>query len=304
MKLIFATRPSALARWQTAHVIGLLKAAHANLECEERIITTSGDRIVDRPLPEIGGKGLFTSELEAALLAGDVHVAVHSLKDLPVEDSAGIVTAAIPVREAAFDVLVSNSGTLDQLPHAARVGTCSVRRTAQLLARRPDLTILPLRGNVDTRLRKLKDGEYDAIVLAYAGLVRLSLDSHIAETFSLEAMLPAPGQGALAIQCRADDEVTRGLIAPLHDSSTADSVSTERSFLSALGGGCSLPIAAYAEKIEDQILLTGAVISPDGKRSIRLSASGTDPHELGNLLARFILERGGADILGLEQVAI
>jgi hydroxymethylbilane synthase len=304
MKLIFATRPSALARWQTAHVINLLKAAHPNLECEERIITTNGDRIVDRPLPEIGGKGLFTSELEAALLAGDVHVAVHSLKDLPVDDSPGIVTAAIPVREAAFDVLVSNSGMLDQLPHAARVGTCSVRRTAQLLARRPDLTILPLRGNVDTRVRKLKDGEYDAIVLAYAGLVRLGLDSHIAETFSLEAMLPAPGQGALAIQCRADDDVTRGLLASLHDSPTADSVSTERSFLSALGGGCSLPIAAYAEKIEDQILLTGAVISPDGKRSIRLTASGTDPHELGNLLARFVLERGGADILGLEQVAI
>jgi hydroxymethylbilane synthase len=304
MKLIFATRPSALARWQTTHVINLLKVAHPNLECEERIITTSGDRILDRPLPEIGGKGLFTSELEAALLAGDVHVAVHSLKDLPVEDSPGIVTAAIPVREAAFDVLVSNSGTLDQLPHAARVGTCSVRRTAQLLARRSDLTILPLRGNVDTRLRKLKDGEYDAIVLAYAGLVRLGLDSHIAETFSLEAMLPAPGQGALAIQCRADDEVTRGLLASLHDSSTADSVSTERSFLSALGGGCSLPIAAYAEKTDDQIILTGAVISPDGKRSIRLTATGTDPQELGNLLARFVLERGGADILGLEQVAI
>ncbi len=303
MRLIFATRPSKLARWQTAHVISLLKAAHPELECEERIITTSGDRIVDRPLPEIGGKGLFTSELEAALRLGEAHVAVHSLKDLPVEDSAGIVTAAIPVREAAFDVLVSNR-TLDQLPPAARVGTCSVRRTAQLLARRPDLTILPLRGNVDTRLRKLKDGEYDAIVLAYAGLVRLGLDSHIAETFSLETMLPAPGQGALAIQCRADDEVTRGLLASLHDSPTADSVSTERSFLSALGGGCSMPIAAYAEKIENQILLTGAVISPDGKRSIRLTASGTDPIELGHLLARFVLERGGADILGLEQVAI
>jgi len=303
MKLIFATRPSKLARWQTSHVIKLLMAAHPELECEERIITTSGDRIVDRPLPEIGGKGLFTSELEAALRSGEAHVAVHSLKDLPVEDSAGIVTAAIPVREVAFDVLVSNS-TLDQLPPAARVGTCSLRRTAQLLARRPDLTILPLRGNVDTRLRKLKDGEYDAIVLAYAGLVRLGLDSHIAETFSLETMLPAPGQGALAIQCRADDEATRGLLASLHDSTTADSVSTERSFLSALGGGCSMPIAAYAEKIEDQILLTGAVISPDGKRSIRLTASGTDPKELGHLLARFVLERGGADILGLEQVAI
>jgi len=304
MKLIFATRPSALARWQTAHVISLLKSAHPQLECEEKIITTNGDRIVDRPLPEIGGKGLFTSELEAALLAGVVQVAVHSLKDLPVDDAPGIITAAIPVRETAFDVLVSQGRTLDQLPQGACVGTCSVRRTAQLLSRRPDLTILPLRGNVDTRVRKLLSGEYDAIVLAYAGLVRLGLDAHIAETFSLEVMLPAPGQGALAIQCRADDEVTRGLLAALHDSSTADSVSTERFFLSALGGGCSLPIAAYAEKTDDQIILTGAVISPDGKRSIRLTAAGTDPHELGNLLARFVLERGGADILGLEQVAI
>jgi hydroxymethylbilane synthase len=304
MKLVFATRPSALARWQTTYVINLLKAAHPELECDERIIATSGDRIVDRPLPEIGGKGLFTGELEAALRSGDADIAVHSLKDLPVEDSHGIVTAAIPVREAAFDVLLSNSGTLDQLPPAARVGTCSVRRTAQLLARRPDLTILPLRGNVDTRLRKLKGGDYDAIVLAYAGIKRLGLDANITESFSLETMLPAPGQGALAIQCRADDDVTRGLLAPLHDSPTADSVSTERSFLSALGGGCSMPIAAYAEKIDEQILLTGAVISPDGKRSIRLTASGTDPKELGQLLARFVLERGGADILGLEQVAI
>src|SRR5689334_8607843 len=149
MKLVFATRPSALARWQTAHVISLLKSAHPDLEYEERVITTHGDRIVDRPLPEIGGKGFFTSELEAALLSGEVQVAVHSLKDLPVDDSPGIITAAIPVREAAFDVLVSQGRTLDQLPYAARVGTCSVRRTAQLLARRPDLTILPLRGNVD-----------------------------------------------------------------------------------------------------------------------------------------------------------
>ena len=305
MKLIFATRPSALARWQTAHVIRLLKSAVPDLECEEQIITTNGDRIVDRPLPEIGGKGLFTSELEAALLSGEVQVAVHSLKDLPVDDTPGIVTAAIPVRESAFDVLVSANGhTLADLPHAARVGTCSLRRTAQLLVRRPDLTILPLRGNVDTRVRKLLNGEYDAIVLAAAGLTRLGLEAHITETFPLDVMLPAPGQGALAVQCRTDDKETLDLLAAIHDSHTADSVSTERSFLSALGGGCSLPVAAYAEKNNGQIILTGAVISVDGKQSIRLSATGTDPHQLGGLLARFVLERGAADLLsGLKQVA-
>ena len=304
MKLIFATRPSALARWQTAHVMRLLKSAVPSLECDEQIITTNGDRIVDRPLPEIGGKGLFTSELESALLTGQAQVAVHSLKDLPVDDTPGIVTAAIPARDSAFDVLVSVNGqTLANLPYAARVGTCSLRRTAQLLARRPDLTILSLRGNVDTRVRKLLNGEYDAIVLASAGLTRLGLDTYISETLPLDVMLPAPGQGALAAQCRADDTETLNLLASIHDSHTADSVATERFFLSALGGGCSLPIAAYAEKNNGQIILTGAVISVDGKQSIRLSAVGTDPHQLGNLLARFVLERGAADLLaGLKQV--
>ena len=304
MKLVFATRPSALARWQTAYVIHLIRSAVPDLESEELIITTNGDRINERPLPDMDGQGLFTSELETALVSGKAQVAVHSLKDLPVDDSPGIVTAAIPPREAAFDVLVSNKGTLDQLPRGARVGTCSLRRTAQLLAHRPDLTILPLRGNVDTRVRKLMHGEYDAIVLAYAGLARLGLTSHISETFSLDVMLPAPGQGALAVQCRSDDLRTRGLLTSLHHAPTADSVLTERAFLSALGGGCALPIAAYAEENRGQIILTGAVISPDGKKSIRLSAMGTDPHQLGNLLAHFVLERGGADILGVKQAAI
>ena len=219
MQLTFATRPSALARWQTAHVIQLLQAAHPELECREYVITTTGDRVLDRPLPEIGGKGLFTSELEDALLSGKVHAAVHSLKDLPVEDTPGIVVAAIPEREAAHDALVSANGyTLSNLPEGARVGTCSLRRTAQLLARRPDLTILPLRGNVDTRVQKVINGEYDAIVLALAGLTRLGLQGHISEVFPLEVMLPAPGQGALAVQCRADDTETLALLTAIHDS--------------------------------------------------------------------------------------
>jgi hydroxymethylbilane synthase len=298
MQLTFATRPSALARWQTAHVIGLLQAAHPGLVCSENVITTKGDRVLDRPFPEIGGKGLFTSELENALLAGEVDAAVHSLKDLPVEDSPGLVVAAIPEREAAHDVLVAANGyTLANLPEGARVGTCSLRRTAQLLALRPDLTVLPLRGNVDSRVRKVMNGEYDAIILAQAGLTRLGLQAHISEIFALNLMLPAPGQGALAVQCRADDAETRKLLAAIHDPFTAAAVDAERSFLSGLGGGCSLPVAAFAEKTNGQIILTGAVISADGKQSIRLSAVDKEPQQLGQRLADLVLERGAAELL-------
>ena len=298
MQLTFATRPSALARWQTARVIQLLQAAHPGLECKESVITTKGDRVLDRPLPEIGGKGLFTSELEEALLSGKVHAAVHSLKDLPVEATPGIVVAAIPEREAAYDVLVCAEGqTLSSLPEGARVGTCSLRRTAQLLARRPDLTILPLRGNVETRLRKVLSGEYDAIILAQAGLTRLGLQAHISEVFPLEVMLPAPGQGALAVQCRAEDTETLELLAAIHDPLTAAAVGAERAFLSGLGGGCSLPIAAFAEKNNGQIILTGAVISADGKQAIRLSAVDKEPYKLGERLAELVLERGAAELL-------
>ncbi len=266
MQLTFATRPSALARWQTARVIQLLQAVHPELKCSEHVIMTRGDHLLDRPLPEIGGKGLFTGELENALLSGEVHAAVHSLKDLPVEDTPGIVIAAIPEREAVHDVLVSAGGqTLSGLPEGAHVGTCSLRRTAQLLARRPDLTILPLRGNVDSRLRKVLNGEYDAIVLAKAGLTRLGLQEHISEVFPLEIMLPAPGQGALAVQCRTEDTETLALLAAIHDPLTAAAIGAERAFLSSLGGGCSLPIAAFAEKNDGTIILTGAVLSADGQ---------------------------------------
>jgi hydroxymethylbilane synthase len=303
MTLIFGTRPSALARWQTAHVISLLQTAWPGLECREQVITTSGDRILDRPLPEIGGKGLFTTELETALLCGDVDVAVHSLKDLPVEDKPGIFLAAIPARDSALDVLVApKGGTLASLPEGSSVGTCSLRRTAQLLARRPDLTILPLRGNVDTRLRKVLNGEYDAIVLAAAGLTRLGQQAYITETLPLDLMLPAPGQGALAVQCRADDEETLRLLAAIHDPLTYAAVSAERAFLSGLGGGCSLPIGAFAQKNNGKIILTGAVISEDGKQSVRLSAAGEEPQELGERLAQLVLERGAGDLL-LQQEA-
>ena len=298
MQLTFATRPSALARWQTARVIQLLQAAHPGLECRERVITTNGDRVLDRPLPEIGGKGLFTGELEEALLSGKVHAAVHSLKDLPVQDTPGLVIAAVPHRESAHDALVSaESWTLSSLPEGASVGTCSLRRTAQLLVRRPDLNILPLRGNVDTRVRKALNGDYDAIVLAQAGLTRLGLQSHISEVFPLEVMLPAPGQGALAVQCRTNDHVTLELLSAIHDPLTAAAVNAERSFLSGLGGGCSLPVAAFAEKNDGTIILTGAVISTDGKQAIRLSAVDNEPHRLGERLADLVLERGAGELL-------
>lgn len=298
MQLTFATRPSALARWQTARVIQLLQAAYAGLECREYVITTTGDRDLERPLPEIGGKGLFTSDLEGVLLSGKVGAAVHSLKDLPVEETPGIVVAAIPARESAHDVLVSaGARTLSGLSEGARVGTCSLRRTAQLLARRSDLTILPLRGNVDTRVRKVLNGEYDAIVLAQAGLTRLGLEKHINEVFPLDVMLPAPGQGALAVQCRADDHETLKLLSAIHDPLTAAAVNAERAFLSGLGGECSLPVAAFAEKNDGTIILTGAVISIDGKQAIRLSAVDNEPHRLGERLADLVLERGAGELL-------
>ncbi len=298
--LTFATRPSALARWQTQWVMRALEAVHPGLHCQERTITTQGDRVLDRPLPEIGGKGLFTQELEAELTSARVQCAVHSLKDLPVEGSAGLTVAAIPVRGEARDVLVSVEGFgMLSLPQDARVGTSSLRRSAQLLAKRPDLQIHSLRGNVDTRVRKALEGQYEAIVLAGAGLQRLGLDRHVSEWLALEAMLPAPGQGALAVQCRADDAATLELLAAIEDSPTRAAVTAERSFLEGLGGGCAVPVAAHAEATQGGIRLTGLVISPDGKTAVRLSGEGTEGSALGFTLAQQALAQGAGDILKL-----
>jgi hydroxymethylbilane synthase len=296
--LIFATRPSTLARWQTSWVREALLAKHPSLICEEKVITTQGDRILDRPLPEIGGKGLFTRELEAELLSGAVHAAVHSLKDLPVENPPGLTIGCIPKRADVGDVLLSNKGqTLHELPPGAVVGTSSLRRSAQLLAVRPDLRIAPLRGNVDTRIRKLKAGQYDAIVLAGAGVIRLGLSSEITEWLSLDWMLPAPGQGALAVQCRADDKQTLEILSAIENPQSRSATLAERSFLQALGGGCSVPVAAYAEQREDKIHLTGAVISLDGKQVIRCQASGQNAHQVGQECAQIALSSGAAEIL-------
>ncbi len=302
MNLIFATRPSALARWQTGYVMRQMQAAWTTLTCRETVITTRGDKVLDKPLPQIGGKGLFTAELEEALRQNRVQAAVHSLKDLPTEMPPGLTIGAIPRRAEVRDALVSQGGfTLDSLPSAAVVGTSSLRRAAQLLAQRPDLQIEPIRGNVETRLQKLLDGQYDAVVFAAAGLIRLGLDRELGGMMvllPLETMLPAPGQGALAVQCRADDEETRRLLAAIHDPATAAAVTAERAFLAGLGGGCSVPVGAYARLVADGCLrLTGLVASPDGEQVVRLQAEGSDPQALGAGLAAEALSRGAARLL-------
>lgn len=307
MKLIFATRPSALARWQTQWVIQALQGIYPDLQCEEKIITTKGDKVLDKPLPEIGGKGLFTQELESELLSGAVHCAVHSLKDLPVENAEGLTIGCIPIRGEVRDALISKNGFgLHSLPQDAIVGTSSLRRAAQLRAARRDLKTESLRGNVDTRLRKALEGQYDAIVLAGAGLTRLALNQHVTEWLSLEVMLPAPGQGALAVQCRADDETTLGLLSVLDDESTRNTVTAERAFLSGLGGGCAVPVAAYAETLvkppAPTISLTGLVISVDGQKAIKVSGEGTDPLQLGHEVAQRAIAQGADQILALSNV--
>jgi len=294
MKMIFATRPSKLARWQTQWVINALQMLHPTLECDEKIITTQGDKILDKPLPEIGGKGLFTQELESELLSGAVHCAVHSLKDLPVENPTGLTIGCIPSRAEVRDALISANGyTIATLPNGASV---SLRRSAQILSLRPDLSIQSLRGNVDTRLRKVLDGQYDAIILAGAGLTRLGLENHVTEWLSLDVMLPAPGQGALAVQCRADDPSTLDLLAALEDASARKAVTAERVFLSGLGGGCSVPVAAHAT-VESLIRLTGLVISEDGRKIVKVTGQDNDAMALGNSLARQSIAQGADEIL-------
>ncbi len=306
MKLIFATRPSALARWQTRWVINALQRIHPELICEEKIISTQGDKILDRPLPEIGGKGLFTQELESELLSSAVYCAVHSLKDLPVENPNGLAIGCIPLRAEVRDALISKHGfTLATLPQNAVVGTSSLRRAAQLLVVRPDLRIESLRGNVDTRVRKAMEGQYDAIILAGAGLIRLGLEQYVTEWLSLDVMLPAPGQGALAVQCRSTDQTTLNLLAALDDESTRRAITAERAFLSGLGGGCAVPVAAYAKVISEQssvIRLTGLVISEDGKKAIKVNSEEMDALKLGNELAERAIMQGASEILAMSEV--
>jgi hydroxymethylbilane synthase len=310
--VVVGTRGSALARRQTASVIELLRAAWPELGFEERAIVTEGDRTqqTGEPLPEIGGKGLFTAALEQGLRDGELDLAVHSLKDLPTEEAPGITVGAVCVREDARDCLVSRDGLmLADLPAGAVVGTSSLRRSAQLRAHRPDLAVRSIRGNVDTRIRKVRDGEFDATLLAVAGIQRLGLEHEVTEWLTPETMLPAPGQGALAVQCRADDERVLELLAPIDDPKTRAETTAERAFLSALGSGCTAPVAAYATAADGMsepsntvlqghvlVRLRGLVASPDGLRVVRVSGDGA-PDEIGERLAREALASGADEIL-------
>ncbi len=303
------TRGSALARWQTEYVAGLLRAAWPERSFDIAVITTRGDKVLDTPLPMVGGKGLFTAELEASLRSGEIDLAVHSLKDLPTDDAPGLTIGAIPRRADPRDVLISrNAYSLDNLPEHAVIGTSSTRRAAQIRYRRPDLRILDIRGNIDTRIRKAMadDSPYDAILLARAGMERLSIENIPAQILSVDRILPAPGQGALAVQCR-DDTRLLDLLEPLNDPETEAAVTAERAFLAGLGGGCAVPIAAYATLDGPVWLhLVGRVNAPDGSAQIEVAARTSDcriecARELGTDLARSALAQGADKLVKTAQ---
>ncbi len=301
------TRASALARWQTDYVAKLLQAAWPELDIRIQVITTRGDQMLDTPLPLLGGKGVFTAELEHALYSGQIDLAVHSLKDLPTENPPGLCVGAVPPRASAGDILISRKNyTLATLPEGAQVGTSSRRRAAQLLYHRPDFRMLDIRGNVDTRIRKAlePDSPYDAIVLAQAGIERLGQASLISELLPLDVMLPAPGQGALAVQCR-DEAASRQLLMTLNHMPTQIAVMAERTCLAGLGGGCSLPIAAYAEVQDGKLRLHGRVSTRAGRPQLDVMVSGkaelSAAEHTGMEAARVLLEQGAAQLLEVVE---
>jgi hydroxymethylbilane synthase len=295
-RLRIGSRGSQLALWQAHHISGLLRDRGHEVELE--IIKTTGDKITDVALAKVGTKGMFTKEIEEALAEGRVDLAVHSLKDLPTELSAGFEIAAITTRENPRDVFCSRKyKCIEDLPQGARVGTSSLRRQAQLKAVRPDLDIYPLRGNVDTRLRKLEAGEYDAIILAAAGLNRLGKTQLVRQVISAEIMCPAAGQGALGIEIRAGDAVTRQHLLFLDDGAARATTTCERALLNKLGGGCQVPIGAFAEVRNGRLHLEAIVADPDGSKVLRESRDGSDPVELGESVGETLLGRGGDAIL-------
>jgi hydroxymethylbilane synthase len=285
--------------WQAEHVAALLRREHPGLQVELIGMSTQGDRILDTPLAKIGGKGLFVKELEQGMLEGRADIAVHSMKDVPVELPEGLHLAVIMEREDPRDAFVSNRySRLDELPQGAVVGTSSLRRQCQLADRRPDLKIAALRGNVNTRLRKLDEGEFDAIILATAGLKRLGFQQRISSHIETEESLPAIGQGAIGIECRSDDARVNALIQPLHDAETACCVRAERAMNHRLMGGCQVPIAGFAVLNHDKLFMRGLVGEPDGSRIIRAEISGlaAEAEALGIAVAEDLLGQG-ADLV-------
>lgn len=298
--VVIGARGSALSLRQTEMVRAQLQARFPDVSFEVRAISAKADEHPDVPLAALGGEGVFVKELEARLIRGEIDLAVHSLKDLPLELPQGLAIAAVTKREDPRDALVSRAGCgFEGLPSGARVGTSSLRRRSQLLFLRRDLEFAEIRGNVDTRLRKLAQGRYDAIVLAACGLIRLGLEERISECLPVEQLLPEPGQGALALEARQDDAELSAMLTALDDEPARLCVQAERAFLGGLGGGCRVPIAAYGEMLGSQIRLTGAVIAPDGSRRLRESMTGSAdaPEDLGRQLAQQLRDQGADRLL-------
>lgn len=298
--LRIATRKSPLAMWQAEHVKQRLQAEHAGLKVELVTMSTQGDKILDTPLSKIGGKGLFVKELEQGMLEGRADIAVHSIKDVPMEFPPGLFLSTILKGEEPCDAFVSNHyDSVEALPQGSIVGTCSLRRRCQLLSKRPDLVIKDLRGNVNTRLGKLDKGEYDAIVLACAGLIRLEMSDRIRQRISSDLILPAVGQGVVGIEAREDDEDTLALLAILDDKDSRDRVLAERAFNHRLQGGCQVPIACHSILNGDQLEIRGLVGEPDGSLIVEGTASGhrENAEQTGIKLADDLLSRGAKTIL-------
>ncbi len=305
MKILkIATRQSPLALWQAEHIRDRLQALHPDLTVELVAFVTQGDKILDTPLAKIGGKGLFVKELEAALLDGRADLAVHSMKDVPMQLPEGLSLPIMCEREDPFDAFVSNQYLkFEDLPLGARLGTSSLRRKCQLLKQRPDLNIIDLRGNVGTRLAKLDDGQYDAIILASAGLKRLGLQARIRHVLTTEVSLPAVGQGALGLECRSEDPQVLALISPLMHLETDVCVRAERAFNTYLEGGCQVPIAGFATLMQDQLRLEGRVGSADGQILLRAELTGpmSQAEQLGVQLAQELLRQGAGELLSALQ---
>ena len=298
--IVIGTRSSKLALWQADYVEAKLRERYPELHVVQKRMTTKGDRVLDAPLAKIGGKGLFTKELEQAMLEGEIDIAVHSLKDMPTELPAGLVLAAVTERFDPGDAVVSpRYRKLASLPQGAKVGTSSLRRRAQLLAERPDLEIVSLRGNVNTRLRKLEEGDFDAIILAVAGLRRLGFGDRITEILPREICLPAVGQGALAIEARADDAAALEKIAFLDDEATRTATRAERAFLARVEGGCQVPVGVYAEAAGAALEIEAVIASIDGERLYRKKRAGSaaEAEKIGRALAEDLLDMGGERIL-------